>query len=115
VITFHSYAEPADFEARIVELAALGRPVLCTEYLARTQGSTVEDILPIAKKHNVAAYNWGLVAGKTQTYLPWDSWDHPDPTPPKVWFSDLLRPDGTAYRNSEIQTIQQLVRPAGAT
>ncbi|CAN5311350.1 hypothetical protein BH09ACT8_BH09ACT8_25890 [soil metagenome] len=115
VITFHSYDEPADFEAQIVDLAALGRPVLCTEYLARTKGSTVEDILPIAKRHNVGAYNWGLVAGKTQTYLPWDSWDHPTTTPPKLWFSDLLQPDGSAYRNSEIQTIQQLTRPAGAT
>ena len=114
VISFHSYAEPADFEAQITELAALGRPVLCTEYLARTKGSTVEDILPIAKRHNVGAYNWGFVAGKTQTYLPWDSWDHPTTTPPKVWFSDLLQPDGRPYRDSEIQTIRQLAGPAGA-
>ena len=98
VITFHSYAKPADFEARINELAPLGRPILCTEYLARQLGSTVEGILPIAKQHNVGAYNWGLVAGKTQTYLPWDSWDHPYATPPKSWFSDLLQPDGRPYR-----------------
>jgi len=108
VITFHSYAEPAGFEARINELAPLGRPIICTEYLARTRGSTVEGILPIAKRHNVGALNWGLVAGKTQTYLPWDSWDHPYPTPPKVWFSDLLRPDGRPFQDSEIQTIRGL-------
>jgi hypothetical protein len=108
VISFHSYAEPAVFEAKIAELAHLGRPILCTEYLARSKGSTVEGILPVAKRHNVAAYNWGFVAGKTQTYLPWDSWNKPYEKPPKVWFSDLLQPDGRPYSDSEIQTISQL-------
>jgi hypothetical protein len=108
VITFHSYDEPANFEGRIAELAPLGRPILCTEYMARTLGSTIEGILPIAKRHNVGALNWGLVAGKTQTYFPWDSWDHPYTTPPRVWFHDLLGPDGRPYRDSESQTIRQL-------
>lgn len=108
VITFHSYAKPAEFEGRIAELAPLGRPIICTEYLARSMGSTVEGILPIAKRHNVGAFNWGLVAGKTQTYQPWSSWDHPSPTPPKVWFSDLLLPDGRPFQGSEIQTIRTL-------
>ncbi|OSC43236.1 cellulase family glycosylhydrolase [Mycobacterium decipiens] len=108
VITFHSYAAPADFEARIAELAPLGRPILCTEYLARSRGSTVEGILPIAKRHNVGAFNWGLVAGKTQTYLPWDSWDHPYKAPPKVWFSDLLQPNGRPYHDDEVHTIRKL-------
>jgi len=49
-----------------------------------------------------------LVAGKTQTYFPWDSWDHPYTTVPKVWFHDLLLPDGRPYRDSEIQTIRGL-------
>lgn len=108
VVTFHSYAKPADFEERIAELAPLGRPVLCTEYLARGLGSTIEDILPIAKRHNVGAYSWGLVAGKTQTYLPWDSWDRPYPAPPKVWFHDLFHADGRPYRDREIQTVREL-------
>ncbi|MDT5075261.1 MAG: hypothetical protein QOH82_4581 [Mycobacterium sp.] len=113
VITFHSYAKPADFEARIAELAPLGRPILCTEYLARPMGSTIEGILPIAKQHNVGAYTWGFVAGKTQTYLPWDTWDHPDPSNPKLWFSDLLQPDGRPYRDAEIQTIRKLTGVSG--
>ncbi|MCV7380332.1 1,4-beta-xylanase [Mycobacterium alsense] len=108
VITFHSYAEPAGFEARIAELAPMGRPILCTEYMARPQGSTIEAILPVAKRHNVGAYNWGLVAGKTQTYFPWDSWDHPYSAPPKVWFHDLLQPDGRPYRDSEFQAARSL-------
>jgi hypothetical protein len=108
IITFHSYAEPTAFEDRVAQLGPHGRPILCTEYLARSLGSTVEGILPIAKAHNVGAINWGLVAGKTQTYFPWDSWDHPDPKPPDVWFHDLLGPDGRPYRDSETQTISQL-------
>jgi hypothetical protein len=108
VITFHSYAEPAGFESRIGELAPLGRPIICTEYMARPRGSTVEGILPVAKRHNVGGFNWGFVAGKTQTYFPWDSWDHPYTAPPKVWFHDLLLPDGRPYRDSEIQTVRGL-------
>jgi hypothetical protein len=108
VLTFHSYAEPETFESRIAELAPQGRPILCTEYMARPMGSTIESILPIAKRHNVGAINWGLVAGKTQTYFPWDSWDHPYAGVPKVWFHDLLRPDGTPFQGNEPQTIRML-------
>lgn len=108
VVSFHSYAEPAGFESRIGELTPLGRPIICTEYMARPRGSTVESILPVAKRHNVGAINWGLVAGKTQTYFPWDSWDHPYTAVPKVWFHDLLRPDGRAFQDSEGQTIRKL-------
>lgn len=108
VVTFHSYAEPAGFESRIGELTPLGRPIICTEYMARPRGSTVESILPVAKRHNVGAINWGLVAGKTQTYFPWDSWDHPYSAVPKVWFHDLLRPDGRPFQDSEGQTVRKL-------
>jgi hypothetical protein len=108
VITFHCYAEPATFESRIAELAPQGRPMLCTEYMARQLGSTVGGVLPVAKRHNVGAINWGLVAGRTQTYFPWDSWDHPYPAVPKVWFHDLLLPDGRAFQASESQMIRSL-------
>jgi hypothetical protein len=108
VVTFHSYGEPADFEKRIDELESQGRPILCTEYLARPLGSTVADILPIAKRRKVGAINWGLVAGKTQTYFPWDSWEHPYPSIPDVWFHDLLRSDGRPFQGGEIETVRQL-------
>jgi hypothetical protein len=108
VVTFHCYGEPANFESRIEELSPQGRPILCTEYMARPLGSTIDGILPIAKRHNVGAINWGLVAGKTQTYFPWDSWDHPYTTIPDVWFHDLLRPDGRPFQDSEPQTIRAL-------
>lgn len=108
VISFHNYDRPAEFESRIFELAPWGRPILCTEYLARTMGNTVQAILPITLRHNVAAYNWGLVAGKTQTFYPWDSWERPYPAGPGEWFHDLLRADGSAYRDDEVRTIRWL-------
>ncbi|WP_077090494.1 cellulase family glycosylhydrolase [Mycobacterium rhizamassiliense] len=113
VITFHNYGKPAEFESKVNELTPMGRPIICTEYMARPQGSTIETVLPIAKRHNVGAINWGFVAGKTQTYLPWDSWDHPYTTPPKLWFHDLLLPDGKPYRDSELQTVRGLTGALG--
>ncbi|KAA8969156.1 1,4-beta-xylanase [Mycobacterium sp.] len=108
VITFHCYGRPANFENRIAELQPLGRPLMCTEYMARTQGSTVEGILPIAKRDKVGAFNWGLVAGKTQTYYPWDSWDQPYTSVPEVWFHDLLHSDGKPFQDNEVQKIRGL-------
>jgi hypothetical protein len=66
----------------------------------------VAGTLPIARRRNVGAYNWGLIAGKTQTYLPWDSWQHPYLTPPAEWFHDLAHPGGRPYRDDEVQTIR---------
>ena len=70
MISFHNYDSGAEFEKRIVWLQRFHRPILCTEYMARGNGSTFQGSLPIAQKHKVAAINWGFVAGKTQTYLP---------------------------------------------
>jgi hypothetical protein len=106
VVTFHSYADPVEFEAKIAQLAPIGRPMMCTEYMARPLGSSVPGIVPTALRHNVGAFNWGLIAGKTQTYLPWDSWDHPYLAPPVEWFHDLIHPDGLPYRQDEIDTIR---------
>jgi len=111
IITFHSYGWPEEFEKRIQGLEQYHRPILCTEYMARGVGSLIETILPIAKKHNVGAINWGFVAGRTQTYLPWDSWERPYIlTQPAVWFHDLFRGDGTPYRQSEVQLIHSLAQ-----
>jgi hypothetical protein len=109
VISFHNYSWPEDFEAHVLSLEKLDRLVLCTEYMARSAGSTFDTVLPIAKKYHVAAINWGLVAGKTQTTLPWESWQHPYVrTQPPVWFHDVFKPDGTPYRERETQLIREL-------
>ena len=109
IISFHNYGWPEEFEARIHELQPLGRPILCTEYMARGAGSTFDNDLPIAKRYHVAAINWGLVAGKTQTYLPWDSWQRPYVlSQPTVWFHEVFRQDDTPYRQHEVDLIRQL-------
>lgn len=109
VISFHSYDWPEVFEARIKGLLSLHRPVFCTEYMARGNGSTFDTILPIAKQYHVAAINWGFVAGKTQTYLPWDSWQRPYVlTQPAVWFHEVFRQDDTPYRQREVNLIREL-------
>jgi Cellulase (glycosyl hydrolase family 5) len=109
VISFHNYSKPDDFLKHVEELQKYKRPILCTEYMARPQDSTFEGILPIAKKYKVAAINWGLVAGKTQTYFPWDSWQHPyTDHQPEQWFHEIFRTDGQPYRQAEVDLIQKL-------
>jgi hypothetical protein len=111
VTSFHNYGLPSDFEQRILWLQQFHRPELCTEYMARPTGSTFAAILPIAKKYKVAAYNWGFVAGKTQTYLPWDSWQHPyADRQPAVWFHDIFHTDGKPYRPEETELIRRILR-----
>ena len=109
VITFHNYGWPESFEGRIKELQAYGRPIICTEYMARGAGSTFDGDLPIAKKYRVGAINWGFVAGKTQTYLPWDSWEKPYVlSQPTVWFHEVFKQDDTPYRQREVDLIREL-------
>jgi hypothetical protein len=109
VISFHNYGWPEDFEARVKQLEQFHRPLICTEYMARGAGSTFDTILPIAKAHHVGAVNWGLVVGKSQTNLPWDSWQKPYvTTPPTIWFHDVFYPDGKPYRQREADIIRSL-------
>ena len=109
VISFHNYSRPEDFRAEIAWLSRYKRPVICTEYMARSVGSTFDTILPIAKEEDVGAINWGLVAGKSQTYYPWESWQHPYvKEAPPVWFHEVLHEDGKPYREAEVQLIRRL-------
>lgn len=110
VISFHNYDDPRKFELAVKSLLNYRRPLLCTEYMARGNGSTFEGTLPVAKKYNIAAINWGLVAGKTQTYLPWDSWQKPyvGGHQPVIWFHEVFRTDGTPYKPEEVKFIRQM-------
>ncbi len=108
-LSFHNYDWPEAFEKIVAHLATYERPVVCTEYLARSNGSTIDSILPIARRLNVGMINWGLVEGKTQTRLPWDSWTRPYILKePAVWFHDLLHADGTPYREREAELMRAL-------
>lgn len=108
VITFHNYDSGEEFEKRIKWLEPLGRPLICTEYMSRGNGSTFAGSLPIAKKYNVGAINWGLVDGKSQTIYPWDSWKKKYTGEPDLWFHDIFRKDGSPYKKEETDLIKEL-------
>ena len=113
ILTFHNYGWPENFQQHIVELEKYHRPIICTEYMARSAGSLFDLDLPIALKYRVGAINWGLVNGKTQTNLPWDSWQRPYVLiKPTVWFHDVFYPDGKPYRRHEVDLIRQLTTQA---
>jgi hypothetical protein len=108
VITFHSYDDSARVEQLVTALERYGRPVICTEYMARPRGSTFQSIMPLLARRHVGAYNWGFVAGKTQTIYPWDSWYTEYRAEPAVWFHDIFRGNGAPYDASEVTLIKAL-------
>jgi hypothetical protein len=107
VTTYHNYSPPDIHKEWIDSLRAYGRPLICTEYMARTRNSLFQNIMPILKEENIGAYNWGLVAGKTNTIYAWDS-PMPDGREPAVWFHDIFRIDGTPYKKEEVELIKSL-------
>lgn len=106
IITFHHYNDAGDLKERITKLEKLGRPMICTEYMARTRDCTFESHLPIFKEEQIGAINWGLVSGKTNTIYMWDSVYTAEP---ETWFHDIFRQDGSPYASSEIELISNLI------
>ena len=107
VTTYHNYSDEIEHKKWIDSLRTYGRPLICTEYMARTRGSRFENIMPMLKAENIGAYNWGLVAGKTNTMYAWDT-PMPDGKEPKIWFHDIFRKDGTVYNKEEVKLIKSL-------
>ena len=108
VVSFHSYEPAGSVRTLVADLQQYGRPVLCTEYMARSVGSTFQTILPIFDEENIGAYNWGLVTGRTQTIYTWLSWLTMDPADADPWFHDIFHPDGAPYDPEEIALIREL-------
>lgn len=126
IFTFHNYRGGDEF-LEILENSiqlAKGRPVWCTEYMARTQGNTFEFCLPIFKEKKISAWSWGLVDGKSNTKWPWSSTYkntgfikpiptiHPDSVPenPELWFHEVFRKDGTPYDKKEVELIKRMMK-----
>jgi hypothetical protein len=109
IISYHSYAKPEEHLAKIQSLRIYKRPLICTEYMARKHGSTFAAILPLLKKENIGAINWGLVDGKTNTKYAWDELIS-DGAEPKLWFHEVFRNDGTPYDVKETQLIRTLTK-----
>lgn len=107
IITYHNYEDPQWHQRVIDLLKSHGRPMICTEYMARTRNSRFSNIAPLLKKENIGAINWGLVAGKSNTIYAWDT-PMPDGGEPLEWFHDIFRKDGAPYRNDEVRLIKNL-------
>ena len=108
VITYHNYGSPEDHQKFIDTLRTLTqKPLICTEYMARTRNSTFQNTMPILKKEKIGAYNWGLVDGKTNTIYAWST-PIEDGSEPELWFHDIFRKDGTPYIQEEVDLIKQL-------
>ena len=109
IITFHSYGSVESLMEKWLEpLARFDRPLVCTEYMARTAGSTFAGYLPVFRERRIGAYNWGLVSGKSQTIYPWASWDSTFTAEPQLWFHDVFHPDGRPYDPAETALISEL-------
>lgn len=108
VINFHSYSDQT--RQWLEKFSAYGRPVFLTEWLHRPNGNTIPDLLPVFHEKKVGIWNWGLVVGKTQTNLAWQTnWlgGVPDANP-KIWQHDLFRQDGTPYDPEEAELFRKL-------
>lgn len=107
IITYHDYESPEWHKRVLMILKTHDRPLICTEYMARTKNSTFANTLPMLKAQNVGAINWGLVAGKTNTIYAWDT-PLKDGSQPTDWFHDIFWPDGKIYRTDETDLIKKL-------
>jgi hypothetical protein len=107
IITYHNYSDPENHIATIDSLKKYGRPLVCTEYMARRNNSLFTNIMPILKQNNVGAINWGLVDGKSNTKYAWSE-PIPDGSEPSLWFHEIFHKDGTPYRQEEVDLIKSL-------
>jgi hypothetical protein len=108
IITFHNYSPKGDVEKTIASLKQYNRPVICTEWLNRPLGSTVESVLPLFFEENVGCLHWGLVNGKTQTDLPWGHRPGDGPYN-RIWQHDLYTTDLKAYSPYEIEVFKSFI------
>lgn len=123
IITFHTY-QGKDLEGTIARLKEIGRPLICTEYMARELGTTFQFSLPIFKDHNIGCYNWGLVVGKSQTHFNWETVSGLDKKrdneeflqtgdiipEPDLWFHDIFRKNGSAFDDKEVAFIKNITK-----
>ena len=104
VISFHHYGPLPAVKAEVAKLAEQGRPLCAPNGWRAAAGSRFETHLPFFKEQKIGCWNWGFVAGRTQTFFPWGS--KPGSPEPALWFHDILRRDGTPYRDHEAATIR---------
>jgi len=113
IISFHGYDQidkalsgDGTLADKVVRACRQGRPAICTEYLARTVGSTFEASGRYLKEHGVGAINWGLVSGKSQTIYPW-GWTA-EKGELELCFHDVFKRDGSLLHPEEADVLREL-------
>ena len=112
IVSFHFYGNYPLMIELISDLKKYGRPLLNTEWLHRIFHSGVQEMFPLFYLEKIGCWNWGLVAGKTQTYEPWEAmWQSYDQGKGEdmdftKWQHDLFRPSLRPYDPNEIKTIR---------
>ena len=114
IVSYHCYgALPSQIAFAKNLRAKLGRPMINTEWLARISGCDVQDCYPFFAQENIGCTCWGFVAGKYQTYEPWESmWRKVEKGyrgyEMTKWFHDLFRPSLRPYDPEEIDIIRHV-------
>jgi len=111
VVSYHAYADLEGQRSAIAAHKKHGRPVICTEWMARAQGSRWATDLVLFRNERVGCFCWGLVNGRTQAQFSWSSPKGAEES--KVWFHDLLRRDGTPFDAGEIAAIRAIAEAPG--
>ena len=119
IILYHCYMKNEDCIAVSQHLMdTYQRPIINSEWLHRIWHNDVDVLFPYFRKHKIGCLNWGFVAGKTQTYLPWEwlfneydkgkgrDWDF------TKWQHDLVRANLRPYDYNEYHIIQNECRIA---
>lgn len=112
IISFHCYRDYPTMVRIIAALKKHGRPIINTEWLHRIYGQEVREIFPLFFLEKIGCYNWGFVAGLTQTYEPWETvWNMSEEKREALdmtkWQHDLFRPSLRPYDPREIKLIRE--------
>lgn len=108
IITYHNYNTAARQLSVLESLTARNRPILCTEWLARHMDCVFSEQLPLFCAFAAGCYQWGLVQGRTQTWIPWTSVNKNHPDPQSLWFHDVLTPEGKPWCEQEMRLVKGL-------
>ena len=109
IVSFHAYLATDKVAAILDALERRGRPMICTEWMARPVGSLIADQLRMFRGRGVGCVQWGLVKGRTQTWLPWPEElvaAHGGHADRSIWFHDILDEAGEPYDANETETLR---------
>ena len=110
VISLHAYLPLEETRKLVEQMQAQGRPIMITEWLHRPSGNTVATHVPYFRQEKIGAWQWGMIMGRTQTHLSWDTMHGTPNASPTQWQHDILWPDGTPYDAEEIRVIGEAMK-----